>query len=178
MMKAGAHLEITTLRVLFVCTGNICRSPTAEGVFRHFAAQANLDAETDSAGTRGFHFGARPDTRSVKAAAARGIDLSGQRARKVEKTDFETFDLIVALDRGHLRHLERLRPPGARAEVRLLMAFAGDRDLEDVPDPYYGGAAGFEHALDLIEAGVRGIIAEIRRRNSDHRSSGYTASGT
>jgi protein-tyrosine phosphatase len=150
------------LRVLFVCTGNICRSPTAEGVFRHFAAQANLDAEADSAGTRGFHFGARPDTRSVKAAAARGIDLSGQRARKVEKTDFDTFDLIVALDRGHLRRLERLQPPNTNADLRLLMKFAGDGTLEDVPDPYYGGAVGFERALDLIEAGVRGIIAEIK----------------
>jgi len=88
------------LRVLFVCTGNICRSPTAEAVFRHFAAEANLDAEADSAGTRGFHFGARPDSRSVKAAAARGIDMSGQRARKVDLADFDTFDLIVALDRG------------------------------------------------------------------------------
>jgi protein-tyrosine phosphatase len=157
-------LEITALRVLFVCTGNICRSPTAEAVFRHFATEANLDAEADSAGTRGFHFGARPDSRSVKAAATRGIDMSGQRARKVDLTDFDTFDLIVALDRGHLRRLERLRPADAHAEVRLLMEFAGDCDLDDVPDPYYGGDGGFEHTLDLIEAGVRGIIAEIRNR--------------
>lgn len=152
------------MRVLFVCTGNICRSPTAEGVFRHLAAEAELNAEADSAGTRGFHFGARPDIRSIKAAAARGINLGNQRARKVEKTDFDTFDLIVALDRGHLRRLERLCPPNARADVRLLMEFASDRALEDVPDPYYGGDAGFEHALDLIEAGVRGIIAEINGR--------------
>ena len=152
------------MRVLFVCTGNICRSPTAEAVFRHFAAAAKLDAEADSAGTRGFHFGARPDTRAVRAAAARGIDLGSQRARKVEKADFDTFDLIVALDRSHLRRLEQWRPANARAEVRLLTAFAGDLAPEDVPDPYYGGDHGFEHALDLIEAGVRGIIAEITGR--------------
>ena len=158
------HWEIIALRVLFVCTGNICRSPTAEGVFRHFAAEVNLDAVADSAGTRGFHFGQRPDRRAVKAAAARGIDLGGQRARKIEKADFETFDLIVALDHGHLRRLERMRPPDARAEVRLLMEFARDTSLEDVPDPYYGGDDGFEHALDLIEAGVRGIIAEVTVR--------------
>jgi protein-tyrosine phosphatase len=156
--------EIAALRVLFVCTGNICRSPTAEAVFRHFAAQAKLDAEADSAGTRGFHFGARPDARAVRAAAARGIDMGSQRARKVEKADFETFDLIVALDRGHLRRLERWRPAKARAEVRLLMEFAGELALDDVPDPYYGGDHGFEHALDLIEAGVRGIIADALGR--------------
>ena len=148
------------MRVLFVCTGNICRSPTAEAVFRHFAKEAGLAAEADSAGTRGFHFGARPDARAVRAAAARGIDLGGQRARKIEISDFETFDLIVALDRHHLRRLERMRPPHAPAELRLLMEFARDAATDEVPDPYYGGEQGFEHALDLIEAGVRGIIAD------------------
>ena len=152
------------MRVLFVCTGNICRSPTAEAVFRHFAEAANLEAEADSAGTRGFHFGARPDARAIRAAAARGIDLGGQRARKVDHSDFETFDLIVALDRHHLRRLERMRPSHARAEVRLLMDFARGAATEEVPDPYYGGDQGFEHALDLIEAGVRGIIADLNGR--------------
>lgn len=152
------------MHVLFVCTGNICRSPTAEGVFRHFAAEAKLDVFADSAGTRGFHFGHRPDRRSVRTAAARGIDLGDQRARKVEKADFETFDLIVALDNGHLRRLERLQPANAPARVSLLLDFTPDRAGEDVPDPYYGGEDGFEHALDLIEAGVRGIIAEIKGR--------------
>ncbi|NNE84765.1 MAG: low molecular weight phosphotyrosine protein phosphatase [Alphaproteobacteria bacterium] len=152
------------MRVLFVCTGNICRSPTAEGVFRHFATEAGLDVIADSAGTRGFHFGHRPDRRSVRAAAARGIDLGDQRARKVEKVDFDTFDLIVALDNGHLRRLERLQPANAPARLHLLLDFTHDRAGEDVPDPYYGGEDGFEHALDLIEAGVRGIIAEIKNR--------------
>ena len=152
------------MRVLFVCTGNICRSPTAEAVFRHFAAQAKLDVVADSAGTRGFHVGAPPDPRAVHAAAARGINLGNQRARKVVRADFETFDLIVALDRSHLRKLKRLRPADARAEVRLLLDFANDVAHEDVPDPYYGGADGFAHALDLIEAGVRGLIAEAMSR--------------
>ena len=164
------------MRVLFVCTGNICRSPTAEAVFRHFAAEAELDAVADSAGTRGFHFGARPDPRAVRAAAARGIDLGDQRARKVTRVDFETFDLIVALDRSHLRKLKQLRPADARAEVRLLLEFADGLAHDDVPDPYYGGADGFDHALDLIEAGVRGLIAETlsRQRRGDL---GHGASG-
>lgn len=163
-LPAAAPVEIANLRVLFVCTGNICRSPTAEAVFRHFATNAGLNAEADSAGTRGFHFGARPDARAIRAAAVRGIDLGDQRARKVAKSDFDSFDLIVALDRGHLRRLERWRPRRARADLRLLMEFVPDRRLLDVPDPYYGGDDDFDHALDLIEAGVRGLIAHIAGR--------------
>ena len=151
------------MRVLFVCTGNICRSPTAEAVFRHFAAEAKLAVETDSAGTREFHFGARPDSRAIRAAAARGIDLGDQRARKVDTSDFETFDLIVALDRSHLRRLERWRPANARAEVRLLMDYARDVTLDDVPDPYYGGQSGFERVLDLVEDASRGLLQALKQ---------------
>jgi len=146
-------------RVLFVCTGNICRSPTAEGVFRALVRKAGLEdrIETDSAGTHAYHVGDPPDERAVRAARRRGWDISALRARKVEAEDFETFDLILALDRGHLRLLERMRPKGSRAEVRLFLS-----DGRDVPDPYYGGPADFDHALDLIEEGAREVLGESR----------------
>lgn len=152
------------MRVLFVCTGNICRSPTAEAVFRYRAAEAGISAETDSAGTHDYHVGNPPDPRSIQAAAARGIEMNALRARQVAREDYDTFDLIVALDTGHLEILERERPGDARAELCLLMDFASGIGGGNVPDPYYGGEAGFEHVLDLIEAGVSGIIADISRR--------------
>lgn len=150
-------------RVLFVCTGNICRSPTAEGVFRHFVEEAGYGAmiESRSAGTHGYHIGEGPDPRTVAAARRRGFDLSAQRAQKVRIEDFQTFDLILAMDRGHLAHLEALRPNGARAEVHLFLEYHPDGKLEDVPDPYYGGPDGFEHVLDMIERASKVLLGRI-----------------
>lgn len=150
-------------RVLFVCTGNICRSPTAEGVFRNFAEEAGFGEmiESASAGTHGYHIGEAPDPRTVAAAKRRGFDLSAQRAQKVRSEHFQTYDLILAMDRGHLAHLEALRPNGAKAEVRLFLDYHPAGALKDVPDPYYGGPDGFEHVLDMIEHASKALLAEI-----------------
>ncbi|MFQ5774824.1 MAG: low molecular weight protein-tyrosine-phosphatase [Kiloniellaceae bacterium] len=158
-----------TARVLFVCTGNICRSPTAEAVLRKMAADAGLAGriECDSAGTHAWHAGLAPDPRAVRAGAERGYELVSLRARRLSEDDFRAFDLIIAMDRGHDSHLEARRPAdGAAAGVRLLLDFAPEAAAAhagDVPDPYHGGPADFEHALDLIEAGVRGLLAALRR---------------
>src|SRR3954471_23362395 len=145
------------MRVLFVCMGNICRSPTAEGVLRRLVREEGLEdrVEIDSAGTGGWHAGAPPDERATEAARRRGLDLAGA-ARQVEPADFERFDLILAMDRDNLAELRRLAPDDeARGKLRLLL---GDRD---VPDPYYGGERGFEDVLDLVEAGCRDLLAEL-----------------
>jgi protein-tyrosine phosphatase len=144
------------MKVLFVCTGNICRSPTAEGVLRHLAKQRGVDLHVESRGTHDYHVGEPPDERAQRHARRRGYDLSAQRARHIGRQDFEEFDLVVAMDRGHLRILQRLCPPQYVAKVRLLVKDA------DVPDPYYGGPEGFERVLDMVEAACRGLLAEIR----------------
>ena len=151
-------------RVLFVCTGNICRSPTAEGVFRAMISAAGLEAdiEADSAGTIAFHIGEPPDERSQEAALERGIDLSGQRARQVTKDDFDNFDLLIAIDRSHHRELTGMCPKGEEHRVRLLLDFAPQANTSDVPDPFYGGLGGYGFVLDLVEAGAAGLLAEIR----------------
>jgi low molecular weight protein-tyrosine phosphatase len=154
------------VRLLFVCMGNICRSPTAEGVMRGLLREQGLEdaVEVDSAGTGDWHVGDAPDRRATAAAQARGIMLGGA-ARQVTSTDFEDFDLILAADRRNLRDLRALLPPGARAKVHLLREFdpasEGAPDL-DVPDPYYGGDDGFEHVLDLVEAACRGLLDDLR----------------
>ena len=153
-------------KVLFVCTGNICRSPTAEGLFRHMLKFDGLadTITTDSAGTHGYHVGEPPDRRSIKAAAARGVDIGAQRARRVKTEDFDMFDMILAMDRGHLAHLQALQPPGSPAEVRLFLDFHPSTKLKDVPDPYYGGENGFEEVLDLVERACAELINMLRQR--------------
>src|SRR5262245_40022021 len=131
-------------RILFVCTGNICRSPTAEGVLRHRLEKHGLhnEVEVDSAGTHAYHVGEAPDSRSVAAANRRGIDIGSLRARKVSREDFSRFDLILGLDRGHVELLNRFSPAKSLASVALFID-------QEVPDPYYGGPEGFEQVLDL-----------------------------
>lgn len=155
------------MRILFVCLGNICRSPTAEVVFRAVAAREAPDVvlEIDSAGTAGYHVGEPPDRRTRQAAARRGYDLSAVRARLVEPRDFEYFDLILAMDRENLRALERRAPPQARDRMRLFLEFAPQTGISEVPDPYYGGPNGFEDVLDLIEAAARGLLQHLRQQS-------------
>ncbi len=149
-------------RVLFVCTGNICRSPTAEGVFRHFADAARFEVDVDSAGTYGYHIGEPPDSRTIQAAEKRGFDLKPLRARRVKREDFDHFDLILAMDHAHLTHLEAMRPQNSKAAVKLFLDYHPDAKSADVPDPYYGEAAGFDHVLDLVEAASRGLLDNLR----------------
>ncbi|MBW8845912.1 MAG: low molecular weight phosphotyrosine protein phosphatase [Burkholderiales bacterium] len=148
-------------RILFFCMGNICRSPTAEGVMRAKLAAAGLDVEVDSAGTHGYHVGDPPDERSQAHAARRGYDLSTLRARRLEAADFGRFDLVLAMDGANLAQAQRLCPPGQRHRLKLLMDYAPHAGRAHVPDPYYGGAAGFDDVLDLVEAGCDGLIAEL-----------------
>ena len=154
--------------VLFVCMGNICRSPTAEGVFRHRAAAGGLADYfvIDSAGTHGYHVGEPPDARSTEHAANRGYDLSTQRSRKVAASDFEVFDHVLAMDRENLRLLEAACPPQHKHKLGLFMAHASRSDSEVVPDPYYGGGRGFDLVLDYIEDASDGLIAALRPSSS------------
>jgi len=155
------------MKILFVCLGNICRSPTAEVVFRVVASREapDLALEIDSAGTAGYHVGEVPDQRTRQAAARRGYDLSALRARVVEPEDFEHFDLILAMDRENLRSLERRAPAHTRDRLRLFLEFAPQTGISEVPDPYYGGPNGFEDGLDLIEAASRGLVEHLRQRS-------------
>jgi protein-tyrosine phosphatase len=155
------------MRILFVCMGNICRSPTAEGVMRRLLREEGLEdaVELESAGTGGWHAGEPPDARAAEAAARRGIALEGA-ARQVTADDFERFDLLVAMDRENLRELLAIAPSDEGAEkVRLLREFdpaSADAGDLDVPDPYYGGERGFERVLDLVTAACRGLLADVR----------------
>ena len=157
---------VEPIRLLFVCMGNICRSPTAEGVMRALLREQGLTdrVEIDSAGTGDWHVGAPPDARAAVAASSRGITLEGA-ARVVVRADFDDFDLMLAADRRNLRELRAAAPQGSRARLRLLREFdpasSGAPDL-DVPDPYYGGDDGFEHVIDLIDAACRGLLEQLR----------------
>jgi low molecular weight protein-tyrosine phosphatase len=151
------------MRILFVCMGNICRSPSAEGVFRSLlAARApQLAVEIDSAGTHDYHVGEPPDDRAIAAARRRGIDLSSLRARTVQAGDFEYYDLILAMDEQNLRELRRRAPAARHDRIRLMMEFVPSGAVRAVPDPYYGGPQGFEQVLDLLEEASEGLLREM-----------------
>lgn len=148
--------------------GNICRSPLAHGRFEHLVREAGLASRisVDSAGTHAYHVGEPPDRRSQQTALHRGIDISGQRARKVALADFAEFDYLLAMDRDNLAILQSLTPAAEHAnKVRLFLEFAPELDEREVPDPYYGGQSGFELVYDLIDAAAQGLLAEIRKRH-------------
>lgn len=149
--------------ILFVCMGNICRSPLAEGAFRAEAARRGLAVETDSAGTGGWHVGEPPDRRAIAAAARHGVEISGQRARKVGAGDFDAFDHIVALDRDNLADLAALRPADGRAALSLLLDHVPGREGEGVADPYYGGAEHFDRTWRDVRAGARSLAAALEK---------------
>jgi len=155
---------VSVRSVLFVCTGNICRSPTAAGVLRRLVREAGIEAQVriDCAGTHDYHVGHAPDPRAQHHAARRGYDLSELRARQVREADFDEFDLILAMDRGHLKLLRAQCPAAQLGKLRLFMEFAEGTRAKDVPDPYYGGSEAFEQALDLVEAGARGLLRELK----------------
>lgn len=153
--------------VVFVCMGNICRSPTAEAVFRHYVEDAGL-AESiliDSAGTHDYHIGEPPDLRAQRAAGRRGYEMGALRGRQVEEGDFRRFDYVLAMDRANLAILQRLAPPESRARVQLFLDYARHHDGCEVPDPYYGGAEGFERVLDMAEDAAQGLLQHIRERH-------------
>ncbi|KVG63712.1 low molecular weight protein-tyrosine-phosphatase [Burkholderia pseudomultivorans] len=157
---------MTRVAICFVCLGNICRSPTAEGVMRHQVDAAGLAdrIDVDSAGTGDWHVGEPPDTRAQAAARLRGYDLSALRARQVGAADFERFDLLLAMDEANLAELRRRCPPQHRDKVRLLMEFAPGATETEVADPYFGGAQGFEQVLDQVERACEGLLQTLRAR--------------
>ena len=155
------------VKIIFVCMGNICRSPMAEGVFQHLLDSAGLTEAiyVDSAGTHSYHIGAPPDTRSQATALRRGVDLRRLRARQVIAADLAEFDYVLAMDRDNFAHLLQLCPTAElRGRIRLFLDFAPGLPEQEVPDPYYGGPTGFERVMDLIEEAAQGLLAEVRQR--------------
>ncbi len=157
-------------RILFLCLGNICRSPMAEGVFRHLVESEGLGESfhIDSAGTGAWHIGDAPDQRGQQTLQKRGIDISGQRARQVRAADFEDFNLLVGMDRSNRKTLMELAPESQIHKVRLLLEFAPGAGVEEVPDPYYGGASGFDKVFNLIDAGAKGLLASLETSDRRH----------
>lgn len=154
------------VKVLFVCLGNICRSPTAEGVFRQAVERAGLgtEFEIDSAGTHAYHIGEPPDSRAQEAAARRGVDLSGLRGRRASAEDIREFDYVLAMDRENFENLQAICPPEYSGRVQLFMEFAAGRAEREVPDPYFGGSGGFDRVLDMIEDASEGLLRHIREQ--------------
>ena len=152
-------------RILFVCLGNICRSPMAEGVFRRVVAEEGLSESfvIDSAGLGDWHIGQAPDHRAQKAARSRGIDISDQSARQIVEEDFDRFDLLLVMDGSNYAELKARAPHEVRAKIRPFLDFAPHAGTKDVPDPFFGGTEGFDRALDLIEAAARGLLASLTR---------------
>lgn len=159
-------MEQEVARVLFVCMGNICRSPTAQGVFRKLLETEGLRSAigSDSAGTHAYHAGEPPDKRAQETALRRGVDMSDLRARIVDPEDFSRFDYVLAMDQDNYHSLSAICPRGAEPKLMLLMDFAPHLRTREVPDPYYGGAGGFERVFDMVEAASEGLLADIRRR--------------
>ncbi len=166
------------LKILFVCMGNICRSPTAEGVFRHFLRLHGLEGqiEVDSAGTHGYHVGEAPDMRTQRAAAVRGYDLSSVRARKVAPQDLEYFDLILAMDHNNLEVLRRMCPDTCYSRIQLFMNYAHHFDDDEVPDPYYGLGFGFDLVLDMVEDAAQGLLETLRNHLSSQEKNAFSPS--
>jgi protein-tyrosine phosphatase len=154
------------VKVLFVCLGNICRSPTAEGVFRKLVQQEGLEQhiEIDSAGTHAYHVGEPPDARARQAAARRGVELDSLRGRQVDEGDFYVFDYVLAMDLSNHANLADICPPGMEHKLSLFLDYAPELREQEVPDPYFGGDAGFERVLDMIEDASRGLLQDIRTR--------------
>ena len=161
---------VKKISILFVCMGNICRSPTAEGVMRHLAREHGLDAqcEMDSAGTIDFHAGEPPDRRAIAHARARGYDLSVLRARQIGPPDFESFDYVLAMDKQNLLWLEKHCPAEHQHKLTLFLAFSEKFKNRDMPDPYYGNAKGFETVLDMAEDGAHGLITHLIKHELNH----------
>ncbi|MGB1008316.1 MAG: low molecular weight protein-tyrosine-phosphatase [Thiolinea sp.] len=151
------------INVLFVCMGNICRSPTAQGVFTNTVVSCGLQERIhiDSAGTHAYHIGESPDARSQVAALERNIDLSSQRARQVKEVDFERFHYVLAMDEGNLSTLKRQAKAGQQGRIQLFMGFAERWNEREVPDPYYGGDRGFERVLDMVEDAAEGLLRHL-----------------
>lgn len=156
-----------TVKVMFVCLGNICRSPTAHGVFQSLINNQGLQDHiyVESSGTASWHVGKPPDTRATAFAAARGVDLRDLRAQQVKALDFKSFDYILAMDKQNLKDLQALKPHDYAGELDLFLSFSSMGESE-VPDPYYGGDEGFERVLDLVESASKGLLAHIKQRSS------------
>ena len=155
------------IKVLFVCTGNICRSPTADGVFRKIVREAGLEDQisVDSCGLSAYHVGELPDPRSREMAESRGVDLSDIRSRKIKPDDYVQFDYILAMDDGHLRDMRRQAPASNQKRIELFLDYHPNMGGQSVPDPYYGGANGFVHVFDMIEEASHGLLTQIRKKH-------------
>jgi protein-tyrosine phosphatase len=154
------------INILFVCMGNICRSPSAEGFFSN-ALQASKYREqvsTDSAGTHGYHVGHTPDSRAIETATNFDVDISGLRARKVSVSDFDTYDMIIAMDRSNFEDLQRIRPAESNATLKMMMHYHPEAQPEEVPDPYYGGMSGFTYMCELLDSATRGLLKDVEGR--------------